>query len=401
MSLLSADAVRDRAREMLELGLADALPNLRIDLTQLEPTAAFVADVIRANYPDLKVPLHARWRHFVVGGRDLWVEVAGRTKWQNAAARARAEFDLAIVSVLLDAGAGPDWQYHDAATGVTLGRSEGLALASLRMFEAGLFSADPHDPLRADARRLATITSDNLAAGFTANANNPLAGLDGRSALLARLGHHMAENPDVFAINDAARAGGLFDLLSKQGKSLPAAGILRALLMHLGAIWSDRLSLGGVPLGDTWRHRAIKRDDPSDGLVPLHKLSQWLSYSLIEPLQAAGIAVTDIDGLTGLAEYRNGGLFVDAGVIIPRNADAAARAHQVDAEFVVEWRALTVALLDRLLPPVRNKLGVTAQNFPLGALLEGGTWAAGRKLARQKRPGGGPPFQVISDGTVF
>ena len=45
--------------------------------------------------------------------------------------------------------------------------------------------------------------------------------------------------------------------------------------------------------------------------MPLHKLSQWLAYSLIEPLQRAGIAVTDIDGLTGLAEYRNGGLFID------------------------------------------------------------------------------------------
>ena len=357
--------------------------------------------MIRANYPDLKVPLHARWRHFGIGGHDLWAETANRAAWRDATARARAEFDLAIVSVLLDAGAGPDWHYHDAATGVTLGRSEGLALASLRMFEAGLFSADPRDPLRADAARLAIMTSDDLAAGFTAGAHNPLAGLDGRAALLARLGRHMGEKPDVFAINDTARAGGLFDLLAKQGGALPAPEILRALLIHLGAIWSDRLSLGGVPLGDTWRHRAIKRDDASNGLMPLHKLSQWLSYSLIEPLQTAGITVRDIDGLTGLAEYRNGGLFVDAGVIVPRDADDAARAHPVDAEFVVEWRALTVALLDRLLPLVRDILGVKPDNFPLGALLEGGTWAAGRKLAKDKRADGGPPFQVISDGTVF
>ena len=67
------------------------------------------------------------------------------------------------------------------------------------------------------------------------------------------------------------------------------------------------------------------REDATNGLIPFHKLSQWLAYSLIEPLQAAGIAVTDIDGLTGLAEYRNGGLFVDAGVISLRDPDAAAR----------------------------------------------------------------------------
>jgi hypothetical protein len=65
--------------------------------------------------------------------------------------KARAEFDLAIVSVLLDAGAGPQWRYHDATTGSSIGRSEGLALASLAMFLGGAFSAGPRDPLRADA----------------------------------------------------------------------------------------------------------------------------------------------------------------------------------------------------------------------------------------------------------
>src|SRR4029078_11691911 len=86
---------------------------------------------------------------------------------------------------------------------------------------------------------------------------------------------------------------------------------LSARLTHLGPIWPSRLTLGGVPLGDCWKHASLKSDDETDGFVPLHKLSQWLVYSLIEPLQWAGIEVTDIDGLTGLAEYRNGGLFID------------------------------------------------------------------------------------------
>ena len=55
--------------------------------------------------------------------------------------------------------------------------------------------------------------------------------------------------------------------------------------------------------------------------MPFHKLSQWLVYSLIEPLAAAGFNVTAIDGLTGLAEYRNGGLFIDSGVIVARDPD--------------------------------------------------------------------------------
>jgi len=403
LSLLSAAAVRARAADMLAMGEGGGLSHFAVDCARLPAAAAFVAETIRANYPDLKVPLHARWRHFVFGGRDLWAEIAGRAPWPAAHAQARAAFDLAIVSVLLDAGAGPDWRYRDAATGLSVGRSEGLALASLRMFAAGLFSADAGDPLRADASRLAVLTGDELAKGFQAGSGNPLAGLEGRAALLARLGHCMLDNPAIFAGHDSARAGGLFDYLvgKAQGGALPAPAILQALLLHLGPIWTGRLSLGGIPLGDTWRHHALKRDDATDGLVPLHKLSQWLSYSLIEPLQQAGIVVTDIDGLTGLAEYRNGGLFVDSGVIALRDPAAAARAHAVDSELVVEWRALTVALIDRLLPLVRARLGVPARDFPLGALLEGGTWAAGRAIARQKRADGGPPLQVVSDGTVF
>ncbi len=388
---------------MLALGRADALPHFRVDETKLAAAVDAIVAVIRVNYPDLRVPLHARWRHFVFGGRDLWADIATTAQWRNPAARARAEFDLAIVSVLLDAGAGPDWRYKDAATGLSIDRSEGLALASLRMFAAGLFSADARDPLRADAGRLMTLSADELARGFQANPGNALAGLDGRAALLQRLGRALHDKPAIFASHDAARAGGLFDHLfaATHVGALPAPNILRALLINLGGIWQNRLTLAGVPLGDTWRHGAIKRDDATNSLVSLHKLSQWLSYSLIEPLQRAGVTVTNVDGLTGLAEYRNGGLFIDSGVLVLRNPDVARAAMPVDSEVVVEWRTLTVALLDALLPLVRARLGVTAGNFPLGSLLEGGTWAAGRKLAAEKRPGGGPPLTVVSDGTVF
>jgi hypothetical protein len=393
--------VRERANEMLAEGESGDLANFRVELGKLVPTADFVANVVRESYPDLKVPLHARWRHFVFHGRDLWAEIAAKAAWHDGAARARAEFDLAIVSVLLDAGAGPDWRYRDAATGMTIGRSEGLALASLRMFAAGLFSADARDPLRVDAKRLAALTAADLTLGFAAAGDNHLTGLEGRADLLARLGRTMLNGETIFARHDSARPGGLFDHLTTGTKTLAAPVILHELLLHLGAIWPNRLTLAGLSLGDTWRHPAIKRADASNGLMPLHKLSQWLSYSLIEPLQRAGIAVTDIDGLTGLAEYRNGGLFLDAGVIALREPNAATQPQAVNSALVVEWRALTVALLDRMLPLVRERLGVPQHAFPLGALLEGGTWAAGRKLAEQTRADGSPPLTVVSDGTVF
>jgi hypothetical protein len=122
---------------------------------------------------------------------------------------------------------------------------------------------------------------------------------------------------------------------------------------------------------------------------------------LIEPLQQAGIEVTDIDGLTGLAEYRNGGLFIDTGVLVPRDPDAVCKAYTVDSEFVVEWRALTIALLDRLADVVRAQLGKDRETLPLARILQGGTWTAGRTIARRLRPDGGPPLTIVSDGTVF
>lgn len=388
---------------MLAAAEAGKLTHFTLHLDRLDDTADLVAKVIRDNYPDLKVPLHARWRHFKLAGNDLWSEIAAKGRWPDAAAKGRSAFDLAIVSVLLDAGAGPDWRYRDGATGMQVARSEGLALASLHMFEAGAFSSDPKDPLRVDAERLARFTAEDLARGFQVREGNPLSGLEGRAALIARLGEAALANPAVFAIKDRARPGGLFDHLAAKtkGEELPAPEILRSVLHHLGPIWPGRISLDGISLGDTWRHPLIRRSDETNGLIPFHKLSQWLTYSLVEPLQEAGVKVTDLDGLTGLAEYRNGGLFLDAGVIALRDPEEAVQGHEAWSELVVEWRALTVALLDRIATLIRDKLGLDEARFPLGSVLEGGTWAAGRRLANAKRPGGAPPIHVISDGTVF
>ena len=396
-------AVRARAHEMLGLALAGQVEGWRVDLDRLPETARFVAGVIRDQYPDLKVPFHARWRHFVFGGDDLWADISAKAGFADADEQARAAFDLAIVSVLLDAGSGPGWRYRDQATGLEAARSEGLALASLRMFQAGAFSNAADQPLRADAGQLATLSPTELAEGFQVSSDNPLAGLEGRAALLNRLGDQAAARPDLFAIRDTPRPGGLYDAIRARAVDgrLPAPVILEVLLEALGPVWQDRLRLGGVDLGDTWRHPAMKRADATDGLVPIHKLSQWLSYSLVEPLMAAGIEVTDLDGLTGLAEYRNGGLFLDMGVVALTDPADAARPWPVSDPRIVAWRSMTVALLDRIAPMVRAELGVSAQQMPLASVLEGGTWAAGRRVAATKREGGGPPLNILSDGTVF
>jgi hypothetical protein len=221
--------------------------------------------------------------------------------------------------------------------------------------------------------------------------------------LLNRLGEALQARADLFGAADGPRPGGLFDALERRagGQALPASAILATLLDGLGCIWENRPSLGGVPLGDCWPHPALSGDTPAKGYVALHKLSQWLTYSLLEPLAAAGVVVCGSEDLTGLAEYRNGGLFVDMHVLVPRDGAARSQTYTVSDPFVVGWRALTVALLDRLAPLVRHRLGVNAAAFPLAKVLEGGTWAAGRLIARERRGDGGPPFKISSDGTVF
>jgi Protein of unknown function (DUF1688) len=399
--LLSAAAVRERSHQLVGHGLAGRLDHFEIDLDRLDACADEVVATIHANYPDLDIPFHARWRHFSAGGIDRWGAVSDSVPWPDAAAMARAACDLAIVSVLLDAGAGPAWRYEEGRTGETYARSEGLAVASFDMFIGGVFSSRPDDPFRADADALVRLDADELARGFQVRIDNPLVGLEGRAALLNRLGAVVADNPEVFG--NEPRPGRLFDILAAgaEGGRIPAPRILEALLFHLGPIWPGRIRLGDLDLGDTWRHPLASANDMTDGLVPFHKLSQWLAYSLIEPLQWAGFAVTDIDGLTGLPEYRNGGLFIDTGVLRLKNAADADAAHPVESRLVVEWRALTVALLDRIAPLVRARLNLDDRDFPLAKILEGGTWATGRRLAQERRPDGAPPLAVISDGTVF
>ena len=394
--LLKPDAVRQRAQEMLALARAGRLGHFALDETRLPACADYVLETIRQNYPSLDIPFHARWRHFTVAGVDRWAALAAKAAFPDAAARGRAAYDLAVVSVLLDAGAGADWRYRDALTGDDIHRSEGLALASLDMFAAGAFSARPEDPYRVDAAALRRLDADALAAGFQAGPGNPLVGLDGRAALLNRLGEELERQ-------GLSRPGDLFDRLSAaaEGRSLRASYILAQVLEVLGGIWPSRLVVAGIPLGDSWRHPLIGGADGTAGIVPFHKLSQWLSYSLIEPLQWAGIEVIGIDELTGLPEYRNGGLFLDMGVLVLKDPADAARAHEVGSQLVVEWRGLTVALLDEVGELVRQALGMTAEQLPLAKVLEGGTWAAGRRIARERRQGGGPPLTIVSDGTVF
>lgn len=397
--LLSARAVRARSHAVLDHVAAGRSLHWRWEPSRLAQTVAAVVETTRASYPDLRVPVHSRWRHFEAGGVDRWAalaDAAGLAGEAQRLERARVRIDLVIPSVLLDAGAGAAWHYDDAAHGQRLSRSEGLGVASFDWFVRGGWSADAAAPLRTDAAALAAVTPDALAGAFQVGADNLLVGLDGRAALLRRLGDVMAATPAVFGA--PARLGNMLDflLMQAEGDRIDADVVLGTLLRALGPVWPGRLSLEGVNLGDCWHHPAT-----ADGWMPFHKLTQWLTYSLLEPLADAGLSVTGLDALTGLPEYRNGGLLLDTGLLMPASGALPTALLSVDDPAIVEWRAVTVAALDLIADGVRATLGLSAEAFPLACVLEGGTWATGRRLAAARRPGGAPPLNIASDGTVF
>jgi hypothetical protein len=399
--LRSAAAVRERC-EMVHRWVADGhSAHFTLDASRLDAVADYVADVTREAYPNLDIPYHSRWRHFSAGGIDRWKEVA-ESVGVHPLERARMAVDLVTVSVLVDAGAGHAWRYRELATGRSFTRSEGLAIASLDMFRAGAFSSASDRAYRVDDAALAQIDAATLARHFQADGGNPLVGLETRSALLRRLGGALAERADLFG-RAPARPGNVVDYFVSiaGGNAISAATVLTTLLESLASIWPSGLTLRGVPVGDAGRHCAVRTGDDTDGIVPFHKLSQWLTYSLIEPLAAAGLNVERLDELTALPEYRNGGLLIDLGAIRLRTGIDPQLPRDVHSELIVEWRALTVALMDSLLDLVRDKLALNS-TFTLPQMLQGGTWSAGRKIARALRPPEGPPpISVAADGTVF
>ena len=396
--LLSATAVRERAQQILAKGEAGELRHWQVNLDRLPAVTDYVCKLTRENYPDLNVPFHSRWRHLEIDGKPLWPDLEQET----GADWGRTAIELIILSVLLDAGAGPDWQYQ-ASTGQSYGRSEGLAIASYDLYLAGGFNENRNGQIRqATAKGLQEFQESHLVEGFQVTTENPLVGTAGRTQLIQALGKVVATDP-IFTRDGQARLGHFFDALKDlaTAEGVAAEAALKLVLTHLGPIWPSRLSLAGQPLGDVWPHPDVTGPGATNGLMPFHKLSQWLTYSLLDGLTLNKVPIHGVTALTGLPEYRNGGLLIDFEVLVPKEANLLSQALQAADEPIVEWRALTVALLDRLGTAAQQEFGKTPDELPLACILQGGTWSAGRKIAASKRPGGLPPLNIVSDGTVF
>lgn len=112
-------------------------------------------------------------------------------------------------------------------------------------------------------------------------------------------------------------------------------------------------------------------------------------------IQFAGVEL-----LTGLPEYRNGGLLIDTGLVTLKAADTKrgidAYKHNAmvkgqpcmevvptfgaEDDVVVEWRALTIGFLDDLLVEVNRMLKLEgSKKLSLAQMLEAGSWKVSRQ----------------------
>ncbi|QKX61171.1 uncharacterized protein TRUGW13939_08318 [Talaromyces rugulosus] len=433
--LRSIHAVRERSRIVLQKARKNRLSHFDVDMSKFEVTASYVVSIIKRDYaPDYSsIPPHGRWQHFDVGGRPRINQLL--QSWPSTIdvqERTRRLIDLFLISVLLDAGAGNKWSYKSKESGKVYSRSEGLAVASLEMFKSGLFSSDPTEPCQVDGAGLKRITVDMLGRGMQHSEQNPLAGIEGRTGLLVRLAEAL-NNQELFGVD--ARPGNMLDYLishpSTLASSVPIVSIptLWSVLMDgLSAIWPpSRTQVDGVSIGDAWPCSSLPPSPPAkawESIAPFHKLTQWLCYSIMVPMtRLMKIHFAGSELLTGLPEYRNGGLLIDMGLLTLKDDDMerGLRAYKENAErtgqpsmevvplftadddVIVEWRAATVCFLDDLLEEVNHQLGLRGEGaLSLAQLLEAGTWKGGREIAEVSRPNTKePPIMILSDGTVF
>lgn len=169
----------------------------------------------------------------------------------------------------------------------------------------------------------------------------------------------------------------------------------------LYTIWpSTRTNIGGKSLGDAWPCTTVPADDRLHQILPFHKLTQWLCYSIMVPMtKLANVHFAGTELMTGLPEYRNGGLLVDTGLLTLKDADQRRGLETYHAQIadkssantevvptfepsddvVVEWRAVTLGFLDELLGAVNKGLKLEgSEKLSLVQMLEAGTWKVSR-----------------------
>ncbi|EGG11120.1 uncharacterized protein MELLADRAFT_33552 [Melampsora larici-populina 98AG31] len=454
--LKSLKSIRESCQEVYNLSHSNKLEFWSIQPNQLPVLIDYCTNLIHRDFGTdyHKIPPHGRWRHFLVNDQDRITPLL--TSWKSThedpLEPTRKLIDLFVVAVLMDAGAGDEWSFQEPTSqpqpqgNQGIGRSEGLAIGTLYGFMNGLFSSDPQVPHQVDPIGLKSLTLDQLSKSMQSRPGNQIVGLQGRTTLLNNLGSLLSTPSEFFPSRQLSRPGNLLDYLMDhpqvrpvpkpvmKGEIIVPVDVLWNLVIDqekgLGSIWPHlgREQVHGQFIGDVWNCKALetsKSQTLQDGFVSFHKLSQWLTYSLIEVMEKTlGWIFTGKEQMTGLPEYRNGGLLIDLDYLKPKpeafinSLSLQSSIENFDLQdlpalpashpAIIEWRALTVIGLDQIKEGINQRLGLVGKKNELSLVqvLEAATWKGGREIAWKKRSVGGlgsagPPLKVVSDGTIF
>lgn len=167
----------------------------------------------------------------------------------------------------------------------------------------------------------------------------------------------------------------------------------------LSPIWpATSTYIDGICIGDAWPCSLMPSHPthPWESIVPLHKVVQWLTYSLMVPMtKLLNVCFVGSELLTAPPDYNNSGLLIDIGLLTlkPEENERGLTQYRKNAQLkgqpnvevvplfgiddgvVVEWRAITICVLDELLAEVNGLLGLSVNNaLTLPQMLEAGAW---------------------------
>lgn len=340
------ETVRERAWMLLAAVERGESEHFNLSPESVSTVALALASAIRETTPDLRPPLATLWprlqRDHPAAVERLAASVAGL----DGQGRARAGADMALLALVIapdgvEPGLGALAQFF-AAGGTTTRPADGPALNApgLRRLLAGDTAVALPDELRPVLQDPATRQRlETLATGLEQDAET--FGADGRFGTL------------LDRIAGPARSDGL-----------TAQGMLDRLGPLLDPVAGSTVRIGGSIAGDIWRHPLAWADDRSRELVPFHCLLQSLVLDLVEPLAEAGIKLDGLEELTVPATRRLAADILRLGLVNPRHAAVARLRHPPGSDIVVELRALSIALADRLVDRLRQELNLTVRDLP-------------------------------------
>lgn len=402
---LSPIFTRVRSKELTQLVLKNQSKFFTLDSSKKEEALEFLEKVILSRFQKDKIAKHGRRQHLSSKNRNYFEKVENICQKAGCTFAVENKLELLLLSCFLDAGAGQNWKYNDSYFNCQLVGSEALAAAStdlyLKLISDNLISKK-NISLTSDA--LKNMKFDEFSKSFQHDeSNNALLGAKGRYDSLTQLGSCLELHPSIFVTSHKPELKNIYHFFQSivEHKSLNLEEVFKTIVFIFHDFFTSDTKINEINLCDSRIHSNLISLPLVGKKIPFFKLIQWMVYSIDDFFNSQGIPTINEEFLSGLAEYRNGGFFMDTNIINLKSKNLSHQSYSIDSELVTEWRALTITLLDEFLEELKIKRGYNHLN--MSKLLEGGTWIAGRKLARENRPDSpySPPIKIITDGKFF